>query len=103
LVTAAVVIVAFVAYAALAENVTSPHVFSDELLYFDAAASVVEGGGLAVRSEPYRYSPLYPGLLAALLTVVPDRVAAYELAKALNALIFVAITWSVCWMFAQAI
>lgn len=88
LVTATVVIVAFVVYAVVADDVTSPHVFSDELLYFDAAGSVVEGDGLAMRSEPYRYSPLYPGLLAALFTLVPDRIAAYELAKTLNALIF---------------
>jgi len=68
--------------------VAAPRVFSDELLYFDAAGSLSEGDGLSVQGEPYRYSPLYPTLLAPILLASPDREVAYELVKALNALLF---------------
>ena len=85
---AATVAVAFVVYAVLAHAVESPRVFSDELLYFDAAAAVVEGDGLTIRGRPYRYAPLYPALLVPFHWIAPDREAAYELAKTLNALLF---------------
>ncbi|MGH3132334.1 MAG: hypothetical protein ACRDNY_01075 [Gaiellaceae bacterium] len=84
----AAVAVSFVTYSALAWNVPSPRVFSDELLYFDAAAAVVEGDGLTVRGDSYRYGPVYPALLSAILWIAPDRELAYQLAKTLNALLF---------------
>jgi Dolichyl-phosphate-mannose-protein mannosyltransferase len=85
---AAIVATATLLYAALALTVDAPRVFSDELLYLDVAASVEDGEGLAIRGESYRYAPLYPVLVAPILAVAPDREVAYELAKALNALLF---------------
>lgn len=84
----AIVLFAFGVYAALGRSVDSPRAFMDELLYFDAAASIVEGDGLSIRGEPYRYAPLYPLVLAPLLWIASDREVAYELAKSLNALLF---------------
>ncbi len=78
---------AFVAYGLLAATVDSPRVFSDELLYFDAAAAVDEGEGLSVRGQDYSYGPLYPALLVPVHWLAPDRDTAYELAKWLNALL----------------
>ena len=83
----AIVAVAFVAYGLLAANVDSPRVFSDELLYFDAAAAVDDGDGLSVRGEDYTYGPLYPALLVPVHWLTADRESAYELAKWLNALL----------------
>jgi hypothetical protein len=84
----ATVVVGFVAYALLGTTVDSPRVFSDELLYFDTAAAVEEGDGLTSRGQDYRYAPLYPVLLVSVHWLATDREAAYELAKALNALLF---------------
>ena len=78
---------AFAAYSALALLVDAPRVFTDELLYFDTAASIVDGDGLTIRGEAYRYAPLYPALLATVHWIAADREAAYELAKTLNALL----------------
>jgi hypothetical protein len=88
LAVAAIVAAAFVAYALLGANVDSPRVFSDELLYFGAAAALEEGSGLSVRGEDYLYGPLYPALLAPMHWLADGRQGAYELAKALNALLF---------------
>jgi len=84
----AAVIGSLLVYAALAQAIGSPRIFIDELLYWDAAASLAEGEGLSVRGEPYTFGVLYPTLLAGILWVFPDREVAYELAKTLNALLF---------------
>jgi hypothetical protein len=85
---AAIVVVAFALYATLAASVGSPRVFTDELLYLEAAASFAGGDGLGVRGEAYEYAPLYPLLLSGVLRLAPDRETAYEVAKILNALLF---------------
>jgi len=84
---AAIVVAAFATYAALGLVIHSPRVFTDELLYFDTAASIADGEGLTVRGETYSYAPLYPALLAPVLWIASDREASYELAKSLNALL----------------
>ena len=85
----ATVLLAFAAYAVLGRTVESPRAFMDELLYFETASSIIEGNGLTVRGEPYRYAPLYPLILAPIVWIAnADREVAYELAKALNALLF---------------
>lgn len=86
---AVVVLFGFVAYASLAHFATTPRIFFDELLYLEAADSLASGEGLEVRGEPYVRGVLYPLLLAPLLWIAPDREAGYELAKLLNALLFV--------------
>jgi hypothetical protein len=82
------VLVAFVVYAAVAQLVETPRVHPDEIIYGEAAGSLAEGDGLSLRGEEYAYGPLYPGLLAAILTVFDDRETAYALMKAANALLF---------------
>lgn len=84
----ATVLIAFVVYGILATSIDTPRAFSDELLYFDTSASVVEGDGLTIRGGSYRYGPVYPALLIPVHWVTQDRQAAYQLAKILNALLF---------------
>jgi len=84
----ATAVMASATYALLALSIEGPRAFVDELLYFDVASSIVEGDGLMFRGEPYRYAPLYPALLTAALWIAADREVAYQLAKALNALLF---------------
>ena len=83
-----VVMLGFSVYVVLAVSAPSPRAFSDELLYFDSAASIVDGDGLSTRGQEYRFGPAYPVVLAAILWIAPDRESAYELAKLLNALLF---------------
>ena len=85
---AAVVLLAFAAYAALAHFVRTPRIFYDELVYMEAAASLAAGDGLEVRDQPYDYGVLYPAVLAPLHWLSADREVAYELSKLLNALLF---------------
>ena len=80
--------VAFGAYAALATGISSPRVFVDELVYWDAAVSLADGAGLTVRGEPFRFAPLLPLVLAPILAVTTDLELAYGVAKLLNALAF---------------
>lgn len=88
---AGVVVAAFVVYALLATTIASPRAFTDELLYFEAAASIADGDRIGVDGEPYHHARLYPLALAAVHALAPDRESAYEMAKLLNAL-FVALT-----------
>ena len=88
LAVAATVLTALAVHGLLASWIDGPRAFADELLYFDVAGSIAEGDGLRFRGEPYRYAPLYPAVLAAIQWIAADREAAYELAKALNALLF---------------
>ena len=84
----ALVLGAFVLYAAVAQLVETPRVHPDESIYGEAAGSLAEGDGLSLRGEEYAYGPLYPGILAAILAVFESRETAYALMKAANALLF---------------
>ncbi len=84
----AAVVLAFVVYSVLASLVASPRIFTDELAYWSSGASLLDGHPLSVRGERYELGPLYPGLLAVILSIAPDREVAYELAKLVNALLF---------------
>jgi Dolichyl-phosphate-mannose-protein mannosyltransferase len=85
---AAVVLVGFVVYAAAAQLVSTPRVHPDEHIYAGAGASLAEGEGLGLRGDEYGLGPVYPGILAAGLSVAGDREAAYHLYKIANALLF---------------
>jgi hypothetical protein len=82
------VLVGFVLYAGAAQLVETPRVFPDEIIYGEAAASLGEGDGLRLRGEPYEYGPLYPAFLAPAFALFDDRALAYDVAKAINALLF---------------
>ena len=84
----ATIVVAFGAYAALATGISSPRVFVDELVYWDAAVSLADGWGLTVRGEPFRFAPLYPLTLTPILAATTDLELAYWLTRLLNALAF---------------
>ena len=85
---AAVVAVAFVVLALVAHGAPGPRIFPDEVIYMDAASSLVHGEGLAVRGGDYGYGPLYPVLVAPLVWLGGDRETAFALAQILNALAF---------------
>jgi Dolichyl-phosphate-mannose-protein mannosyltransferase len=85
---AAVVLAAFLLLSGLALAVPVPRVLSDELTYTLAAASLADGDGLQRRGEEYGFGPVYPAVLAAILSLVPDRETAYPLFKIANALLF---------------
>lgn len=85
---AGAILAAFVAYSLLASWISSPRVFVDELVYWDAAVSFSDGEGLTVRGEPFRFAPLFPLFLAPILAVATDLELAYGLSKLLNALAF---------------
>jgi hypothetical protein len=85
---AAIVIVGFVVYAAIAQLVETPRVHPDESIYGEGAWSLAEGDGIALRGEDYPYGPLYPALLAPALALADDRETGYALLKAVNALLF---------------
>ena len=50
--------------------------------------SLADGDGLGLRGEEYGFGPAYPAVLAAILTVVPDRDTAYPIFKIVNAFLF---------------
>jgi hypothetical protein len=88
LILAAIVLVGLLVYAGAAQLVETPRVFPDEIIYGEAAASLGEGDGLRLRGEPYEYGPLYPALLAPAFALFEDRALAYDVVKAINALLF---------------
>lgn len=84
----AVVVAAAGLYSGAAQLVGAPRVHPDELIYAMAGASLADGEGLRVRGEDYEFGPVYPTVLAVVLSVVPDRESAYPLFKVANALLF---------------
>jgi len=85
---AAVVLGAAILYASAAQLVSTPRAHPDELIYSLAGASLADGHGLRVRGDGYEYGPLYPAILATILSVVPDKESAYAVFRAANALLF---------------
>ena len=81
-------LVAAVVYSLLGSYVHGPGVFGDELIYMEAARSLAHDGSLVVRDAPYRFGPLYPGLLAPLVWIGSGPPEVYALAKILNACLF---------------
>jgi hypothetical protein len=88
LVLVGLVVAATLLYGGAAQLVSTPRVHPDEHIYGLAGASLAEGHGLTVRGDEYHFGPLYPTLLAGILTAVPDRETAYHLYKLANALLF---------------
>jgi hypothetical protein len=85
---AAVVILAAVVYGGAAQLVSAPRVHPDEHIYAGGGASLAEGDGLTLRGEDYELGPVYPAVLASVLTVASDRETGYRLYKAANGLLF---------------
>lgn len=85
---AATVLAAFLLLAGLAVAVPVPRLLSDELRYTIAADSLAHGDGLRLRGAEYGFGPVYPAVLAAILSLVSDRETAYPLFKVVNALLF---------------
>jgi hypothetical protein len=84
----ATVLATFVVYGALAHAAEVPRFFMDELFYMRAGVSVAAGDGLEFRGESWGYGPLYPLLLAPLVSLAPDQETTYALAELLNATAF---------------
>jgi hypothetical protein len=87
-VLALVVLVASVGYALAAQLVSTPRVHPDEHIYAGAGASLAEGDGLTLRGDDYELGPVYPALLAGVLTVAGDRETAYGFYRVANSLLF---------------
>ncbi len=85
---AAIVIVVACAYAGAAQLVLTPRVHPDEHIYWLGGAALAAGEGLTLRGEDYVLGPVYPAVLAGVLTLAPDRETAYHLVKVANALLF---------------
>ena len=85
---AAIVIVVACAYAGAAQLVSTPRVHPDEHIYWLGGAALAAGEGLTLRGEDYVLGPVYPAVLAGVLTLAPDRETAYHLVKVANALLF---------------
>lgn len=84
----AVIVVVAGVYAGAAQLVSTPRVHPDEHIYAMAGASLADGEGLRLRGEEYGLGPVYPVILAGILSLAPDRETAYHLFKAANALLF---------------
>jgi hypothetical protein len=84
----AVILLAVAVYASTAQLVTTPRVHPDEHIYGGAGASLAEGEGLTLRGEEYGLGPVYPVVLASVLTIAQDRETAYAFYKVVNALLF---------------
>ena len=82
------ILLAVVVYGSAAQLVTTPRVHPDEHIYGGGGASLAEGEGLTLRGEEYGLGPVYPVVLAAVLTVAGDRETGYALYKVANALLF---------------
>ncbi len=83
-------------------RVFAPSVFFDELVYMEAARSLVHGDGLAVRGGEYGYAPLFPVLAAAVIRVFGGGVAGYHAVLVLNALVVVSSVAPV-WLMARRV
>ena len=85
---AAIVVLAFGLYTALAARVDVPRVHPDEVRYAIAGSSLAEGEGLGLRGGEYGFGPLYALVLAGILLLTSGLAAAYDVFKAANALFF---------------
>jgi hypothetical protein len=85
---ATVVLLATIVYGSAAQLVSTPRVHPDEHIYAGGGASLAEGEGLTLRGEEYGLGPVYPVVLAGVLTVAQDRETAYAFYKVANALLF---------------
>ena len=85
---AAIVVLAFGLYTALASLVDVPRVHPDEVRYAIAGSSLAEGEGLHLRGGEYGFGPLYALVLAGILLASSGLAAAYDVFKAANALFF---------------
>jgi hypothetical protein len=97
---AAIVLLAFGLYTALASLVDVPRVHPDEVRYAIAGSSLAEGEGLSLRGGEYGFGPLYALVLAGILSLTSGLAAAYDLFKAANALFF-ALTAVPVYLFAR--
>lgn len=83
-------------------RVFGPSVFFDELVYMEAARSLVHGDGLAVRGGEYGYAPLFPVLAASALWVFGEGLSGYYAVLILNAIVIVSSVVPV-WLMARRV
>jgi hypothetical protein len=76
----------------------TPAVFTDELLFSELARSFAEGGGLRVRDEPFFFPTVVPSLLQTPVWLASSMPLAYELAKALNAVLMCSAAIPAYWL-----
>jgi hypothetical protein len=79
----------------------TPAVFTDELLFAKLAQSVAAGDGFALRGEPFFFPAPVAVLIQAVAWLLPDAETAYEVAKALNAVVMAAAVFPAYWLARQ--
>jgi Dolichyl-phosphate-mannose-protein mannosyltransferase len=82
---AALVVVAFAAYAVYGAFATVPRFLLDELYYLEAGTSLGQGHGLRFREQSWGYGPVFPGLIAILVRFTTDQELTVALVRVVNA------------------
>jgi hypothetical protein len=83
-----VVVVAACVDVLLALPVKGPHVFGDELIYWDMSRTFGAAGGLATRGTHLSYGPIYPLLISLAHVFGRQEWDAYVFARCLNGVLF---------------
>lgn len=79
----------------------TPAIFTDELLFSELARSFAAGDGFVVRDERLFFPAFVPALLQAPVWLLGSTPQAYELAKALNALLMCSAAFPAYWLARQ--
>jgi Dolichyl-phosphate-mannose-protein mannosyltransferase len=82
---AALVVLAFVAYAVYGAFATVPRFLLDELYYLEAGTSLGQGHGLRFREQSWGYGPVFPGLISILVRLTTDQELTVALVRVVNA------------------
>jgi hypothetical protein len=81
----------------------TPAVFTDELLFSELARSFAAGDGFTVRGQPFFFPAFVPALLQAPVWLAGSTPLAYELAKALNAVLMCSAALPAYWLARQVV
>ena len=81
----------------------TPAIFTDELLFSELARSFASGDGFTVRGQPFPFPAFLPSVVQAPVWLVGSTATAYELAKALNALLMCSAALPAYWLARQLV
>ena len=81
----------------------TPAVFTDELLFSELARSFAEGEGFRIRGEGFFFPALIPALVQSPVWLVDSTAHAYELAKAVNAVVMCSAALPAYWLARQLV
>jgi hypothetical protein len=81
----------------------TPAIFTDELLFSELARSFASGDGFTVRGQPFPFPAFLPSVVQAPVWLVGSTATAFELAKALNALLMCSAAFPAYWLARQLV